>query len=234
MSKERPTTGTDGRALPILPPERDARVWARLVRVMFYTPGFLAILLLKTGEPAGFGITVELLMLSSAAAVVGGLFIGTQSDGSGRRSLVQDRHLERVAGHRAARGGAFPLRGAGAVPSAREQHAAARPGARRRQRHAGRLRAAAGGGDPAVHALSARRLRHAALRRAEAGELGHQHRHPRPDHRRLCRQPPGRLRHWKGRWAGSWSWAWPSPCSTASSSSGRCRRTTTCAARRRK
>jgi hypothetical protein len=83
MSKERPTVGTDGRALPILPPERDARVWARLVRVMFYTPGFLALLLLKAGEPVSFGITVELLMLSSAAAIVGGLFIATQSDGGG-------------------------------------------------------------------------------------------------------------------------------------------------------
>ena len=83
MSKARPTTGTDGRALPILPPERDARVWARLVRVLFYTPGFLAILLLKTGEPAGFGITVELLMLTSAAAVVGGLYIGAQSTDAG-------------------------------------------------------------------------------------------------------------------------------------------------------
>jgi hypothetical protein len=83
MAKERPTTGTDGRALPILPPERDARVWARLVRVMFYTPGFLALLLLKAGEPASFGITVELLMLASAAAVVGGLFIASHSDGGG-------------------------------------------------------------------------------------------------------------------------------------------------------
>lgn len=83
MSKERPTTGTDGRALPVLPPERDARVWARLVRVMFYTPGFLALLLLKAGEPASFGITVELLMLASAAAVVGGLFIAAHSDGGG-------------------------------------------------------------------------------------------------------------------------------------------------------
>ena len=59
MAKQRPTVGTDGRPLPILPPERDARVWARLVRVMFYTPGFLALLLLKTGEPTGFGIMVE-------------------------------------------------------------------------------------------------------------------------------------------------------------------------------
>jgi hypothetical protein len=83
MSKERPTVGADGLPLPVLPPERDARVWARLVRVMFYTPGFLALLLLKTGEPAGFGITVELLMLASAAAVVGGLFIATQSEGKG-------------------------------------------------------------------------------------------------------------------------------------------------------
>ncbi len=83
MSKDRPTIGTDGLALPVLPPERDARVWARMVRVMFYTPGFLALLLIKTGEPASFGITVELLMLSSAAAVVAGLFIGTQSSGAG-------------------------------------------------------------------------------------------------------------------------------------------------------
>jgi hypothetical protein len=79
MSKIRPTIGTDGLTLPILPPERDARVWARLVRVLFYTPGFMGLLLIKTGEPASFGITVELLMLSSAAAIVGGLFIGTES-----------------------------------------------------------------------------------------------------------------------------------------------------------
>jgi hypothetical protein len=50
---------------------------------MFYTPGFLALLLLKTGEPTSFGITVELLMLSSAAAMVGGLFIATESEGRG-------------------------------------------------------------------------------------------------------------------------------------------------------
>src|SRR5260370_41921348 len=83
MSKVRPTMGTDGLPLPILPPERDARVWARLVRVMFYTPGFLALLLIKAGEPTSFGITVELLMLSSAAAIVGGLYIGTQSSAAG-------------------------------------------------------------------------------------------------------------------------------------------------------
>jgi hypothetical protein len=83
MSKARPTIGTDGVALPLLPPERDPRVWARLVRVMFYTPGFLGLLLIKAGEPTSFGITVELLMLASAAAIVGGLFIGTQSSGEG-------------------------------------------------------------------------------------------------------------------------------------------------------
>jgi hypothetical protein len=54
-----------------------------MVHVMFYTPGFMAILLLKTGEPASFGISVELLMLSSAAAIVAGLFIGTQSSDEG-------------------------------------------------------------------------------------------------------------------------------------------------------
>jgi hypothetical protein len=83
MSKVRPTIGTDGLALPILPPERDARVWARLVRVMFYIPGFMALLLLKAGEPTSFGITVELLMLASAAAIVGGLYIGAQSSDAG-------------------------------------------------------------------------------------------------------------------------------------------------------
>ncbi len=83
MSKDRAVVGTDGLPLPILPPERDARVWARLVRVMFYLPGFMGLLLIKTGEPASFGITVELLMLSSGAAIVGGLFVASQSDGAG-------------------------------------------------------------------------------------------------------------------------------------------------------
>ena len=115
MSKEDRPLGTDGRALPILPPERDARVWARLVRVMFYTPGFLALLLLKTGEPAGFGITVELLMLASAAAVVGGLFIGTQSEGKGADASSRSAPGA-GAGARAAGRGAVPLRRAAAVP----------------------------------------------------------------------------------------------------------------------
>jgi hypothetical protein len=50
---------------------------------MFYLPGFMALLLIKAGEPASFGITVELLMLSSGAAIVGGLFIGAQATGAG-------------------------------------------------------------------------------------------------------------------------------------------------------
>jgi hypothetical protein len=83
MSKDRPLIGANGLALPILPPERDPRVWARLVRIMFYLPGFMALLLIKAGEPTSFGITVELLMLSSAAALVGGLFIGSESSGAG-------------------------------------------------------------------------------------------------------------------------------------------------------
>jgi len=88
MSKDklRPTIGADGLALPVLPPERDVRVWAKLVRVMFYTPGFMALLLIKTGEPASFGVTVELFMLASSAAIVGGLFIGTQSTVEGADS----------------------------------------------------------------------------------------------------------------------------------------------------
>jgi len=86
MAKERLTVGTDGLPLPLLPPERDARVWARLVRIMFYLPGFMALLLIKSGEPAGFGITVELLMLSSAAAIVGGVYVGSESSGGGADS----------------------------------------------------------------------------------------------------------------------------------------------------
>lgn len=83
MSKDRALIGTDGQPLPILPPERDARVWARACRIMFYTPGFLALLLLKVGEPTGFGISVELLMLASMAAVVAVIFMGSSSNGAG-------------------------------------------------------------------------------------------------------------------------------------------------------
>ena len=83
MSKTRPTIGDDGHPLPLLPPERDPRLWTRLVRVMFFTPGFMALLLIKAGEPAAFGVTIELLMLSCATAVIAGLFIGSQSSGAG-------------------------------------------------------------------------------------------------------------------------------------------------------
>lgn len=86
MSKaveEVPKIGTDGQPLPVMPPERDPRLSIRVIRVMFYVPGFTALLLLKTGEPTGFGITIEFLMLASAASVVAGLFIATQSNGAG-------------------------------------------------------------------------------------------------------------------------------------------------------
>jgi hypothetical protein len=86
MSKARLITGTNGVVLPILPPERDACVWARLMQVMFYLPGFMALLLIKAGEPASFGITVELLMWSSASAIVGGPFIGADSSSAGTDS----------------------------------------------------------------------------------------------------------------------------------------------------
>lgn len=53
---------------------------------MFYTPGFLALPLLKVGEPAGFGISIELLMLASMSAVVAVIFMGSSCDGAGADS----------------------------------------------------------------------------------------------------------------------------------------------------
>lgn len=82
-AKDRPTIGKSGQALPVLPPERDVRVWAKMVRVTVYTPGFLGILLLKAGDPGGFGLTVALLMLASASSIIAGLFVGSQSVGGG-------------------------------------------------------------------------------------------------------------------------------------------------------
>ena len=70
--------------------ERDARVWAHGAHNV-YLPGFMALLLTKAGEPVSFGITVELLMLSSDAAILGGLYIGAESSGA-RRSFVTGRH----------------------------------------------------------------------------------------------------------------------------------------------
>jgi hypothetical protein len=65
-----------------MPPERDPRLAIRVIRLMFYTPGFLALLLLKSGEPTGFGVTIEFLMLASVASAVAGLMISTQSSGA--------------------------------------------------------------------------------------------------------------------------------------------------------
>jgi Stage II sporulation protein E (SpoIIE) len=70
--------------------ERDARVWAHGAHNV-YLPGFMALLLTKAGEPVSFGITVELLMFSSDAAILGGLYIGAESSGA-RRSFVTRRH----------------------------------------------------------------------------------------------------------------------------------------------
>ncbi len=82
MAHNAPIIGTDGKPLPVMPPERDPRLSIRVIRVMFYVPGFTALLLLKTGEPTGFGITIEFLMLASAASIVAGMFISAQSSGA--------------------------------------------------------------------------------------------------------------------------------------------------------
>lgn len=82
MAHDARNIGTDGKPLPVLPPERDPRLSIRVIRVMFYVPGFTALLLLKTGEPTGFGITIEFLMLASAASIVAGMFISALSSGA--------------------------------------------------------------------------------------------------------------------------------------------------------
>jgi hypothetical protein len=81
MSHDAPKIGLDGRPLPVMPPPRDPRLSIRVTRVMFYTPGFVALLLLKAGEPTGFGLSVEFLMLAGVSAVVAGIFISTDSTG---------------------------------------------------------------------------------------------------------------------------------------------------------
>jgi hypothetical protein len=154
MAKERPTVGTDGQPLPVLPPERDPRVWARLVRVMFYTPGFLALLLLKAGEPTAFGITTELLMLASASAVVGGLFIGTQSEGKGADPA--SRRPGAVPGAGAAGRGAAAGRSACAVPRAGTQLVTCTRELPVRSTLRWARRIAARDGDRSIHDLSAR------------------------------------------------------------------------------
>ena len=234
MSKARPTIGTDGHPLPILPPKRDARVWARLVRVMFYTPGFLALLLLKAGEPTSFGITVELLMLASAAAIVGGLYIGTESEGQGAD------HASRVGTW----GGALVLELLAVVPflcavpplfhelaNSTLLHARA-PGAVDISLGASELLPAMAVLPFMLYQLAGFGTLHFVV--SKAGELGYQHRHTRVDHCWLHRQPPGRLQPWRRASSACWSWAWVPPFFTAFSNSSRCRRTTTSAARPRR
>ena len=54
MSKVRLTIGIDGSRSDPPAGTRRTRL-GRLVRVMFYLPGFMGLLLIKTGEPASFG-----------------------------------------------------------------------------------------------------------------------------------------------------------------------------------
>ena len=46
MAYDMSKIGTDGLPLPVMPPERDPRLTIRVIRVMFYVPGFTALLLL--------------------------------------------------------------------------------------------------------------------------------------------------------------------------------------------
>ena len=202
MTKVRALVGVNGQPLPVLPPDRDPRVWARLVRVMFYTPGFMAILLIKTGEPAGFGISVELLMLASASAIVAGLFIGTQSAAGGATAASRVGTWS----------GALVLELLATVPflcalpslfhelaTSNLLHAAA-PTAIDTSLGASELL-------PIVAIVPfvvyrARWIRYAALRADEGGELGGQHRDRRADHHELHREPVPAI----SRWSGS-SWA---------------------------
>ena len=172
MSKDRATVGTDGQPLPVLPPERDARVWARACRIMFYTPGFLALLLLKVGEPTGFGISVELLMLASMSAVVAVIFMGSSSDGAGANHSSRTGVwsgclvLELLA--------VVPL--LTAVPSLFHELANSKllhdPAVTSDRRGAGLLGADPGRRDPALHAVPAGRLRHAAFRAVQDRQPG--------------------------------------------------------------
>ena len=57
----------------------------------------MALLLIKAASRRELGITVELLMLSSAAAIVGGIVHRSAIIGCGRRCCLQSRHLERFA-----------------------------------------------------------------------------------------------------------------------------------------
>ncbi len=197
---------------------------------LVFMVGIVAIMIVTVvavGEPTGFGITVELLMLASAAAVVGGLFIGTESAGKRRRPFVQDRHLERGAGARAAGGGAFLC----AVPPLFHElanstllHAQA-PGAVDVTLGASELLPAMAILPFMLYQLAGFGTLHFVVPKPvnwaiNLAILGLIIAAPSPTARGAF--------GWRRRSADSWCWAWPAPCSTASSSSGRCRRTTRC------
>ena len=68
-----------------LVPARSVRqLWCMggIALLLILNQAFTGLLLLKTGEPTGFGITIEFLMLASAASIVAGMFISAQSSGS--------------------------------------------------------------------------------------------------------------------------------------------------------
>ena len=62
------------------PAARPAAVDPRDAGDVLYTPGFVALLLLKAGEPTSFGLG-RFLMLAGISAVVAGIFIATDSTG---------------------------------------------------------------------------------------------------------------------------------------------------------
>lgn len=74
MAHDAPAIGADGEPLPVLAPGRDPRLSIRVMRLVYYVPVFTAPLILKTGEPTCFGITIEFLMRASAASIVAGVF----------------------------------------------------------------------------------------------------------------------------------------------------------------
>ena len=173
MSKARPSIGTDGRALPVLPPDRDARVWARLVRVMLYTPG------LPRPAPPQDRRADELRHHRRAP--------DARERRRDRRRPVH-RHAVRRPGRRSPRPASAP----GAERSCwscwrRCPFLCAVPALFHELAHSTLLHARAlasvdvalgasellaRDGDPAVHDLPARRLRHPALRRAQDRRTG--------------------------------------------------------------
>ncbi len=95
---------------------------------MFFTPGFVALLLIKAGEPAAFGVTIELLLLSCATAVVGGLVHRLAIIGRRGRSGLRGQLVVRRTDSGVPVGRSLPLRIAATVSPAGEQHPAAHQG----------------------------------------------------------------------------------------------------------